>query len=571
MKLSIILPLLAVAGTAYADKDAVVVAIEGTDVYVDLGARDGVGAGSELELLHEVVAKDPRTGATLRDRFALGTLTVEKSGDRVSVAHAGDGLKGRVLAGDHVRRVSPQRTFVDAWAERAQKASAPATPGDSRTPVEGLDHEKLARAAWEDTLGKPLEERVARWLDLLRADPQSPYRASVQREIASLKEQITKREAALANAKAARPGDRSPRIAELVAMLDTGNQPLIDAPIANVVAGESIGMAFIVRQPASTLRAWLYARARGGAGFSRSELVADGDAYLRGTIDASLVHGSAVEWYVEIAGADGEPGPVLGSQTAPRVIQVEPVVSETAIAQGRSHIDAHVDYVDFDGKLAKGFDQYSQAEIDFTYRFLQPVYAVRLGFGTLNGIGGPKDIIDADPTHHCLDTSGTFRCARVSFSYVYTEVEFKLRPNAALMLRPQAGLLTSDDEPMSDAGRCNGADIASCRFRTGLGARARLRLGEEQGTNLILGAGFNQGIGTLLEAAYTWRPAPVVPVQLSVQVTDQPVPEDFGVRLIADVGWRQLAWFYPSARLSYQARDIDHSGVSGGVAMNFDW
>src|SRR5512132_2336004 len=91
------------AGTAHAEKDAVVVAIDGGDVYVDLGARDGVGAGSELELLHEVVAKDPRTGATLRDRFALGTLTVEKSGDKVSIARAGDGLKGRVLAGDHVR------------------------------------------------------------------------------------------------------------------------------------------------------------------------------------------------------------------------------------------------------------------------------------------------------------------------------------------------------------------------------------------------------------------------------------------------------------------------------------
>src|ERR1044071_3982389 len=125
MKLAIII-LLAVAGPAYADKDAVVVAIDGTDVYVDLGARDGVGAGTELELLHEVVAKDPRSGATLRDRFALGTLTVEKSGDHVSVARAGEGLKGRVLAGDHVRRVSPQRTFVDAWAERAQKA--PASP-----------------------------------------------------------------------------------------------------------------------------------------------------------------------------------------------------------------------------------------------------------------------------------------------------------------------------------------------------------------------------------------------------------------------------------------------------------
>ena len=49
------------------------------------------------------------------------------------------------------------------------------------------------------------------------------------------------------------------------------------------------------------------------------------------------------------------------------------------------------------------------------------------------------------------------------------------------------------------------------------------------------------------------------------------LPEDFGVRLIADIGWRRLAWFYPSARVSYQARDIDHAGVSGGFALNFDW
>ena len=50
-----------------------------------------------------------------------------------------------------------------------------------------------------------------------------------------------------------------------------------------------------------------------------------------------------------------------------------------------------------------------------------------------------------------------------------------------------------------------------------------------------------------------------------------PVTENFGVRLIADVGLRKLSWFYPSLRVSYQARDIDHTGVSGGFVMNFDW
>ena len=43
------------------------------------------------------------------------------------------------------------------------------------------------------------------------------------------------------------------------------------------------------------------------------------------------------------------------------------------------------------------------------------------------------------------------------------------------------------------------------------------------------------------------------------------------MRLIADVGLRKMSWFYPSARVSYQARDIDHGGLSGGLGLNFDW
>src|SRR5688572_1816534 len=80
----------AFAGSAHAEP--VVIAVDGNDIYIDLGARDGVGAGTELELLHEVVVRDPRSGTTLRDHFALGTLAVVKSGDKVSVARASEGL-----------------------------------------------------------------------------------------------------------------------------------------------------------------------------------------------------------------------------------------------------------------------------------------------------------------------------------------------------------------------------------------------------------------------------------------------------------------------------------------------
>jgi hypothetical protein len=195
---------------------------------------------------------------------------------------------------------------------------------------------------------------------------------------------------------------------------------------------------------------------------------------------------------------------------------------------------------------------------------------VQLGFGTLSGTGGPKDVINADPIH-CLDDTGTYRCRHVTFSYVYTEFEFELRHAVHLMLRPQVGQLTTDTMAGSDGSRCQGRDIAGCELLTGFGGRARLRLGDELGTNLVIGASFTKHVGTLLEAAYHWLPTQAVPVQIMVQVTDEPVPQDFGVRLIGDVGVRRFGWFFPSVRVSYQARDIHHAGVSGGMAMNFDW
>ncbi|MBL0213743.1 MAG: hypothetical protein IPQ07_07660 [Myxococcales bacterium] len=583
MRTHLLVSCLVLLTTRIAVAEPIVLAIDGTDIYVDLGARDGVGAGTELELLHEVIAKDPRTGATLKDQFALGTLAVARSGDKLSVAHADPELAKRVLAGDHVRLVGAPRKFVDPWAaqvEASRVLSGTPVVGPSPTPgAPQADHVGLAQKAWLDTLGKAPEARIQRWTELLAADPKTPYRKVIDNEILSLREQITQRDDALTRAKSQRTDDRNPRIARLAEELAAsgGTNPrsiLAMAPLHRAVPGQPIQLAFLVRMPSAIGQAWLFVRPPGEPGFRRLDLIPDGDSYLRATIDAAMVRTPRLEWYVEASSRGGarEVSPVLGSQEEPMSTTIDAVVTEAPIEPNRSHIDAHVDYVDFDGKLDKGFDQYYQAEIDFMYRFLDPVYAVRLGFGTMSGTGGPKDIIDADTTDQCLDATGSYRCRKVTFSYVYTEFEYRLRPNVALMVRPQAGLLTTDSMPGMENNRCaNAMDVEGCGFHTRFGGRGRIRFGNEAGTNLIIGAGFTKGVGTLLEAAYNWLPSPVVPIQLTVQVTDMPVPENFGVRLIGDVGWRKLSWFYPSLRLSYQARDIDHAGFSGGLAMNFDW
>ena len=559
-----------------------VLAVDGDDVYVDLGSRDGVGAGAALELVRAVVVRDPASGATLRDRFALGRLIVERAGDHVALTHPEPDLGQRARVGDEVRLASERRAFADPWAEKIAAAQARAS---EPTPAPGVGTDRAAaervvaeteavHAVWTRTLGLPPADRIALWRGYLADHGSGRYAGAVRQEIDSLVAQEAALEQATAAADAAEPVDRRRELSDaLAALTGAPAAPLWVAEPARVLPGRAIALAFAVAEPARTRRGWLYARAAGGDAFRRLPLTSDGDAYLRGEIPAELVAGDGVDWYVEVASDDGPPEPALGSREAPRTIDVARDVTEPPPAAGRSQVSAVVDYVDFDGGLARGHDQYYQAEIDFGYRFLQPVHAVRLGFGTLSGTGGPKDVIDADPAGQCRDDAGAYRCRRVDFSYVYTEIEIRPQRVIALMLRPQAGLLTTDrsDRP-AGVTRCRStSDLRDCDFLTGLGVRARVRFGEERGTHLVLGAGFTQGVGTLFEANYHWAPQPVIPVLLAVQVTDQPVPEDFGVRLIADVGWRGASWVYPSMRVSYQARDIDHAGLSGGVGLTFDW
>jgi hypothetical protein len=533
------------------------------DIYLDLGSQHGVGEGAVLQLEHQIIATDPTTRKTLRDYFVLGTITVAKSGDRISVAHAKSDLTRRIAPGDRVRLTTAPKAYVDAWRSPTDNH----TPATTRTVDPTMDHNDLARDAWQETLGRPLEHRIARWRQLLTEDPQTPFRRSIEAEINSLEDQQRKRDAAIAKARST-SADRAARIEELAADLMGGRDQMLQiSAIGRTEPGHPTDIAFAVTAPKKVGRAYLYTRVPGQPGYRRIELAPDGDAYLRGQIPAN-----AAQWYAEVIPPAGStPTPAIGSPHSPRELQVARDLTEAPPTANRSHIDIHFDFVDFDGKLAKGYDHYYQVEGDFMYRFLRPIYSVRLGFGSLTGIGGPKDVIDSDPSQSCRTVGGDYACKRVTFSYVYSEYEFKLTKILALLLRPQIGVLSTDDMPNAESGRCQTRDSAGCQFLTGAGGRLRLRIGDEQATNLVLGASFSRGVGTLLEANYHWLPARVVPVQVSVQVTDQPVVDNFGVRLIGDIGYRRLRWFYPSLRVSYQARSLQHTGVSGGMALNFDW
>ena len=592
------------SATAHADANAegTVLKIDGGDIYIDLGAKSGVGSGSSLTLMHVIVAKNPVTGKSLRDRFPLGTLKVVKAGSHLCIARASQKLLKRIRVGDEVKLASAPRTFEDPWqtqlatrkrdrearAAARKKAQMPKDPAARLARIKAeraaalaqankvIGEAEAAKGVWQATLGKAPKDRIAMWEAFLAGNPDSPYSKAVNTEIASLRQQMAA-EAALTE-KLVEPDTRQAdlrvqRLASLQPGVDLDSPIVVHAP-KNVYQGTEVHLSFTVLAPRAVERAWLYYRQSGEGSFHRTNLTADGDMYMRGSIPADAVKPPGIELFVEVSGpGDEAPAPVIGSQEYPKRISVQKQVEERpADIDNRSRVTLFTDYVDFDGGFGNGFDQYIHAEVDFMYRFYKPIYAVRVGFGTLGGIGGPKDIIDNDP-ETCLDDGGNYRCRRVTFTYAYAEFEYRLKNQPiSVMVRPQFGNGSLDSRRSSNGQGCFTGDRDLCEIFSSAGLRLRLRIGEERKTNLTLGVGVTQQIGTVFEAAYSWDVIPKFPIKISAQVTDQPVPEDYGVRLIGDIGWRsKFDWLYPSVRISYQARDVDHAGLSGGAAINFDW
>ena len=395
-------------------------AVSGDDVYVDLGSRDGVGAGARLSLLRVVVARDPVSGQVLRDRFAVGTLTVERAGEHVALAHPEAGARrarSRLATGSPWRRcraASSIRGRSGSPPPRRRRPAPPPAARARRSPPAGARSTRPTPRArcGGPTWASPRRRGPPAGGRYLSGRPDSPYEAAVRAEIASLDRQAAALTAARGRADAPDDAGRARQLARTLADLTPAartRSPLaVDAP-AQVLPGRPVTLAFAIVDPAAATRAWLYVRRHGAPAYQRLELVRTGDAYLRATIPADLIGPGGADWFVETARGDGPPRAAIGSEGHPRILAAAPDLTEPPIARHRSTVTATVDYVDFDGRLQRGHDQYYQAEVGFAYRFLHPVHAVRLGFGTLSGQGGPKDVIDADPTGRCLDADGVYQ------------------------------------------------------------------------------------------------------------------------------------------------------------------
>jgi hypothetical protein len=261
-----------------------------------------------------------------------------------------------------------------------------------------------------------------------------------------------------------------------------------------------------------------------------------------GHFRAALPEGSAVEpgleYYVEAVDPEGATQAAAGSSTRPQRIDVRrPPRDERVETLKRSRVRISDEYVDFN--RFKGNDVYNLFEADFLYRVYTAVHAVRVGFGSYRGTGTPREQLDVDLTGR-----------EVTYTYGFTELELRLHPSLAVLLKGSAGVNRS--------GLSGGFDLG-------------LRIGSETGTSLLIRGATIANIGQRGSLTLAWDAVKGWPMSGEVVVTNEPIGKDLGVRLIYTVGRSVTPWLDVNGRVSYQLRDINHSGLGFGLGTTFHW
>lgn len=518
--------------------DGAILRIEGPDLYVDIGVATGLRAGDSVALYRVVSLRDPATGKTLSDRFAVGEGQVVEAGAGLSRLRASADVVARLQVGDVAvsvdRAVALQAAPAGAPVRASRAAAAPAS-ADSAHLGELAAAMDLA-AAEADPAG-----RARVWEAFLQLHPDHPAADAVRRELQALE------------SRAAADASQRARIAEIdAATASLGINAKVVGP-SRSPAGEPIDVV-VVYGDARTPAAALLFRAVGVGGdrtgaepgsFQSVPMAERGSGSLYAQVPVSATAGTAVEWFVLIGG-EGSQQALGGDVDKPTRTELVGDLPPPPVAE-RSQVRLAADLVDF--YQLEGVDQYKSLQGEFLYRIDRGVlYAVGVGMGFLDGVSADTQALDAAP-------DAAARAALTEdVGYKYGDVQLELRFNRrfSTILRGVAGV-----------------------ERDGLaaGAAAHFRLGDEEGTYLRVGATTIGSVGQVYLLDLSWDTVPRLPMRAGVEVTNQPgvASEDFGVRLFTEVRFELTEQVEIGGRLGYQLRNIQHSGPSFGGVLVFGW
>ena len=511
MRLLLLLSLLLSVPALAAPRPAYVLRIEGADAFVDYGRADAAESGARLRVYRVIEARHPVTGKVLRDRFLLGEVTVLEAGESLSRIAVPEELLTRLEVGDELEPMRPA-IARERPAESGQVAKA--GPGPT-------DEERTAlRTTWNAALKLEPFERARVWEEFLAAWPQTDLAGPIRAEVALLR----------AAPRATPEGEPTPAPpAPPVLQVNAPTSVLTDEPV-------TFTLTHLAGPPPRA--AMLHWRVAGTPTFRTVHLRAEPTGHFRARLPERAAVEPALEYFVEAVDGTGATLAASGDARHPKHIDVRrPPRDVLAINTGRSRVRIYNEYVDFN--RFKGNDAYNLTEADFLYRVRTAVHAVRIGFGNYRGIGTPRELLDSEEPGRL-----------VGFTYGFGELELRLHPALAALVKGSMGVTRE--------GLTGGVDLG-------------IRFGSETGTSLIVRGATIANIGQRASLALAWDAVRDWPMSAEVVVTNEPIGEDLGVRLIYTVGRAVTPWLDVSGRVSYQLRDINHSGLSLGLGTTFHW
>jgi len=513
-----------------------VLALDGEELILDLGADQGAVQGAVVELWRPLKLKHPVSGKVITDRFLIGELRLGQVRKAMTLATPEGALRRAPERGDVVIMTRAPAPLEPASGQ--PDAAPPAgAPGHPQTGDESEAH-AIGRMM-ESLQGADLPTRIRRYEDYVRAQPNGRYARVLYEEAAALRRLLADEHA---------PGKTPRASAAERPALRNHRRP------DEAVAGTALRVGIEVSD--ATAGAVLHVRQAGEPAYQSMPMTEAGAGYFVATIPAERMAAPAMEYFIEATSPDGRAHPLVAAAATPARIEVHPAARPAPPDRVDATAVLLTDYADYN--RLRGNDRAWQTEGYFGLRYGDTgVRAVRTGFGVYRGVGG---------SIRELDELGR-RGREVGLTYGYLEGEFGLSRSFSIGARLALGLIHDG--------------VSS-------GGQLLLRIGSDQGTNLLLGGEILGGVGMRSITQLEWSSIERVPIMLRTEVTNQPAgttasftqvggegvamgTAEVGVRGIVQVGYKLLPSLVVAARGSFQGRTIRHGGPGFGAAVGYTW
>ena len=532
--------------------------VQGAEHVIDLGRADGLQTGARVRLFRTVSVRHPSTGRRLRDRFEVGEVRVAETAARMAVLIVPPAMARRLRPGDPVLVLQsappPKSEAARATvAVKTGRASVVRRPGGgslakapaaalrlkprAQQPAQAAD-EAEAERLFRASLGRQPAERMALWRRFLTEHPDSRLGPAVRRELNAMAELAVDQRRLRENK------NRSRRDEQL-------RRTVAHEPLPPLRVGEPAWVVLTAADWSAVADVRVYFRRLDAGVFEMLRAEPSRRLHRRVRLPDAVVQTPGFAYFAVVTTPDGAIRHLGGDASRPHVVAVSDARSSIA----RPKRDATTlrwitEFVDFN--RGRGDDRVLISELSVAYRLDHGrLHAFDMGYGFLNGRGGRvADGGEALAGGGEAVRGDTLDGRRASFKYAWLGTDWRLHPNWHGIVRFVMGL--------DDGGLDTGLELLT-------------RIGPEQGTNLQLGISALADTGRAASVALNTHVVPKVAMTGVFEVTNRPVGEDLGIRLIYQADFELTEFLALTGRASYALRTIDHAGLGLGAGVALNW